>query len=90
MTNRKAKVYATATVLGLGALGGVALGSNHGMPTVAGQRSAGSGTTASVATTTSGASAAVGTEATRSTAASTRAPIITRTSGAGTGQPTDD
>ena len=32
MTNRRAKIAATATVLGLGALGGVALGTNPGVP----------------------------------------------------------
>ena len=32
MNNRRAKLMAGATVLGLGALGGVALGTNPGLP----------------------------------------------------------
>jgi hypothetical protein len=91
MTNRRAKAYATATVLGLGALGGFALGSNPGSPVVSGQASGGGahGATA-VVTSASGATTAVGTEATQATTAGTRAPIVTRTSGAAGGVPTDD
>lgn len=89
MTNRRAKAYATATVLGLGALGGFALGSNPGTPVVSGQASGAHGATA-VVTSASGATAAVGTEATQATTAGTRAPIVTRTSGAGGTVPTDD
>ena len=55
MTNRRAKAVATATVLGLGALGGVALGSNPGNPGVVHQ--GGAGATASVTTGASGAAA---------------------------------
>lgn len=90
MTNRKAKVYATATVLGLGALGGFALGSNPGTTVAPGQASGGNGATTAVVTGASGATTAVGAEATQS-GTTTRAPIVTRTSGAGgTGQPVDD
>ena len=92
MTNRRAKAYATATVLGLGALGGFALGSNPGTATVSGgQTGVATGGTAAVVTGASGATAAVGTEATQATVANTRAPIVTRASGAGGGvRPTDD
>ena len=91
MTNRRSKAYATATVLGLGALGGFALGSNPGTPVVAGQASSANGTTTAVVTTASGATTLVGAEATQATTAGTRAPIVTRTSGASGGlQPTDD
>jgi hypothetical protein len=82
MTNRRAKAMATATVLGLGALGGVALGSNPGTP--AATQQAGSATTASVVTGASGATAATPTAHTVAnvTAAPKRAPIVTRSSGA--------
>jgi hypothetical protein len=84
MSNRRAKVFATATVLGLGALGGAALGSNPGVPAATQQTSA--GTTASVVTTASGASAvpASQTVAVKS-GATARAPIVTRASGGGRG-----
>lgn len=90
MTNRRSKAVATATVLGLGALGGVALGSNPGMPSAA--RQAGSGATASVVTSASGASA-VPTSQTVALKSSTsgRAPIVTRASGGGlAAAPRDD
>ncbi len=89
MTNRRAKAYATATVLGLGALGGFALGSNPGTPVVSGQATGAHGATA-VVTSASGATTAVGSEATQASAASTRAPIVTRTSGGGGAVATDD
>jgi hypothetical protein len=90
MTNRRAKAVATATVLGLGALGGVALGSNPGMPSAAQQASGGA--TASVLTSASG-TAAVPTSQTVAikSVASGRAPIVTRASGGGlTSVPRDD
>ena len=43
MKDRKAKIAAAATVLGLGALGGVALGTNPGMPAKVAQVRPGSG-----------------------------------------------
>jgi hypothetical protein len=77
MTNRRAKVAAGATVVGLAALGGVALGSNHG-PSFATQ--AGSGATASVVTGASGAATA---PVAQTVAAHRNAgePIVTRASG---------
>jgi hypothetical protein len=77
MNNRRAKAAATATVLGLGALGGVAMATNQGLPV-----QTGSATTASVTTSASG--AATGQAAAPNEGASTRPPIVTRASG-GTG-----
>jgi hypothetical protein len=54
MSNRRAKIAATATVLGLGALGGVALGTNPGAPGAGGQLAA-SGGSGSIVTSASGA-----------------------------------
>ena len=83
MSNRRAKIAATATVLGLGALGGVALGTNPGMP-AAGQQLAANGGSGSIVTSASGASAVPTTQtvALRS-GTGTRAPIVTRASGGG-------
>jgi hypothetical protein len=79
MNNRRAKLMAGATVLGLGALGGVAMGTNQGIP--APQQLAANGTPGAVVTSASGAvasqSAVVG------TSAGTRPPIVTRASGGG-------
>jgi len=86
MNNRRAKAAATATVLGLGALGGVAMATNQGVPATVAQ---GGATTASVTTSASGAV----TSQTTATGegASTRAPIVTRASGgAGSVIPVDD
>ena len=52
MDNRRAKLAAGATVLGLGALGGVALGTNQGIP-AATQQAAG-GSSAPIVTRASG------------------------------------
>jgi hypothetical protein len=83
MTNRRAKIAASATVLGLGALGGVALGTNHGVP-VATQQVAASAGSAPVVTSASGATAApAGQTIAIGTRSSTRPPIVTRASGAG-------
>jgi hypothetical protein len=88
MTNRRAKAMATATVLGLGALGGVALGSNPGPPVAAPQAGRGAAI-ASVVTSASGAAAAPATQTVAlHRAATTRAPIVTRASGGGA--PVDD
>lgn len=83
MTNRRAKIAAIATVLGLGALGGVALGTNPGVPGAGGQL-ASSGGSGSIVTSASGAAAvpSAQTVAVRS-GAGTRAPIVTRASGGG-------
>lgn len=78
--NRRAKVAAGATVIGLAALGGAALGTNHGLV----------GPVASVGTAGSG-RAPIVTSASGSTAAATgvagaeaeHRPIVTRASTAG-------
>jgi hypothetical protein len=81
MTNRRAKIAATATVLGLGALGGVALESNHGVPATTQSVAAAGG---SVVTSASGAVSPAGQPvALRSSTA--RKPIVTRASGSGSG-----
>lgn len=80
MNNRRAKLAAGATVLGLGALGGVALGTNHGVP-AATQRVAVAPGSAPVVTTASG--AIVNQPVAVRSGASTRPPIVTRASGAG-------
>lgn len=78
MSNRRAKLAAGATVLGLGALGGVALGTNHGLP--AGKVQAVGSSAASVVTSASGATSLPVSQP--GTVASTREPIVTRASGA--------
>lgn len=78
MTNRRAQIAATATVLGLGALGGVALGTNHGVP-AATQGVAGS---TSVVTSASGA-VAPASQPVALHSTTTRPPIVTRASGGG-------
>jgi hypothetical protein len=83
MNNRRAKIAATATVLGLGALGGVALETNPGVP-AAGRQLASSSGSGSIVTSASGASAAptAQTVAVRGETAG-RAPIVTRAGGGG-------
>ncbi len=76
MTNRRAKFAAGATVVGLAALGGAALGSNPGMP--AATQVASNGGSSAIVT---GASGAATVTAAQSTAQQTRAPIVTRASG---------
>jgi hypothetical protein len=83
MNNRRAKLMAGATVLGLGALGGAAMGTNQGLP--ASQQLAANGSSA-VVTSASGAVAAQPVTAT----ASTRPPIVTRASGGGLPVQVDD
>jgi hypothetical protein len=83
MSNRRARAAAIATIMGLGALGGVALGTNPGTPPSSSQ--AGSGSEA-VVTATSGSPATVS-----QPAATGNGPIVTRVSGAPAGsQPVDD
>jgi hypothetical protein len=84
--NKRAKIAATATVIGLGGLGGVALGTNHGMPSAARQASSG----APLVTSASGA-AAPASQPVTAAGESTRPPIITRASGGVSGLvPEDD
>jgi len=83
MNNRRAKLMAGATVLGLGALGGVAMGTNQGLPSPAQLAANGSG---SVVTSASGTAATQVTAAT----SSTRPPIVTRASGGGAPVEIDD
>lgn len=80
MNNRRAKAATTATVLGLGALGGVAMATNQGVPA---QLAQGGATTASLTTGASGTGAATSRPAGLSEGASTRSPIVTRASGGG-------
>jgi hypothetical protein len=81
MNNRRAKLAAGATVLGLGALGGVALGTNQGI-TAATQQVAGAGGSAPIVTSASGAAATPASQpiAVR-TSSGPRPPIVTRASG---------
>jgi len=77
MTNRRAKIAAGATVVGLGALGGFALGTNPGMP-AASQQVASVNGSSPVVTSASGAATV---PVTQNAAEQTRAPIVTRASG---------
>jgi hypothetical protein len=77
MTNRRAKIAAGATVVGLGALGGVALGTNPGMPS--GTQQLASNGSSAVVTSASGAATL---PATQNVALhQVRPPIVTRASG---------
>jgi hypothetical protein len=76
MTNRRAKIAAGATVVGLGALGGVALGTNPGMPA---QQVASVNGSSPVVTSASGAAAVPTTQ--NAALHRTRPPIVTRASG---------
>ena len=76
MTNRRAQIAAGATVVGLAALGGVALGTNPGPP--ASTQVAGTSGAASVVT---GASGAATVPVAETVAKQTRPPIVTRASG---------
>jgi len=79
MSSRRAKIAATATVLGLGGLAGVALESNNGLPVTAMQTRGASG---SIVTSTSGAAAVPASQTgAAGEAAGTRAAIVTRASG---------
>lgn len=83
MDNRRAKLIAGATVLGLGALGGAAMGTNQGLPAPRQLAANGSG---SIVTSSSGAAVTQSTTA----SASTRSPIVTRASGGGAPVEIDD
>lgn len=85
MNNRRAKLTAGATVLGLGALGGAALGTNHGIP--ASQSAAANSGPGAVVTSASGAAAQ---PVVVNSSASTRSPIVTRASGGGAPLEIDD
>jgi hypothetical protein len=87
MSSRRAKIAATATVLGLGGLAGVALESNHGVRAQLAR--AGKGGSAPVVTTASGATVPAS-QATTGAAASTRPPVVTRASGGGGPRQIDD
>ncbi len=76
MNNRRAKLIAGTTMVGLGALGGAAMATNQGIP--ASQTLAANGN-GSVVTSASGATAAQ--PAVVSPNATTRPPIVTRASG---------
>jgi hypothetical protein len=80
MTNRRAKIAAGVTVVGLGALGGVALGTNPGMPAASRQVASTSGS--SIVTSASGATTV---PVTQNASHPTRPPIVTRASGGGAG-----
>lgn len=81
MGNRRAKLTAGATVLGLGALGGVALGTNPGVPTAATQQVTG-GRSAPIVTSASGAAATPASQPVAVRAnPGPRPPIVTRSSG---------
>jgi hypothetical protein len=81
MTNRRAKIAAGATVVGLAALGGVALGTNPGPP--AATQVASTSGAASVVTGASGAATVPVAET--GARHQTRPPIVTRASGGGAG-----
>jgi hypothetical protein len=78
MTNSRAKIAAGATVVGLGALGGVALGTNPGMP-AATQPVASTNGSSPIVTSASGATAVPATQ--NAALHETRPPIVTRASG---------
>jgi hypothetical protein len=80
MTNRRAKIAAGATAAGLAALGGVALGTNPGMP--AATQQVASATGVPILTSASGAATLPSAQSTAVT--HERAPIVTRASGGGT------
>lgn len=82
MNNRRAKLMAGATVVGLGALGGAAMATNPGMPSSPQLAANGSG---AVVTAASGATATQ-----PAATASTRPPIVTRASGGAPPTAVDD
>jgi hypothetical protein len=81
MNSRRAKLAAGATVLGLGTLGGAALGTNPGLPAAAPHSTGSAG--AKVVTSASGAATAVARPVALQGSSGARAPIVTRASGAG-------
>ncbi len=80
MSNRRAKLAAGATVMGLGALGGVALGTNPGVPATATQQVAGGGS-APIVTSASGTATPASQPVAVRTNPGARPPIVTRASG---------
>jgi hypothetical protein len=80
-SDRRAKVAAAATVVGLTALGGVALGTNHGFTPPAPVASVANGHSP-IVTSASGSTI---TTAGGATVEGHHTPIVTRTSGGGTG-----
>jgi hypothetical protein len=86
MKERKAKVVAAATVVGLAALGGAALGSNHGLTGTLASTSNGR---APIVTGASG-SAANAQGVASAAGEGSRAPIVTRASATAGVAPTDD
>ena len=78
MKDQKAKIAAAATVLGLGALGGVALGTNPGMPAKVAQVRPGSGP---VLTGASGTAVPASQSAVVRSGPTRRPAIVTRASG---------
>lgn len=81
MTHRRAKIAAGATVVGLAGLGGVALGTNPGMP----ESTQVASTSGSPAVVTSASGAATVPAAQNVALPRTRPPIVTRASGGGAG-----
>jgi hypothetical protein len=86
MNNRRAKLMAGATVLGLGALGGAAMATNQGIP--ASRQLAAAGNPGVVVTSASGATVTQPTAAGPS--AGTHPPIVTRASGGAAPAEIDD
>jgi hypothetical protein len=88
MKNTRARLAAAATVLGLGALGGVAMETNHGLPAasqpIASTATAGQGP---IVTSASGAAAPASQPVALPSATTTRPPIVTGASGSGAGRP---
>jgi hypothetical protein len=81
MSNRRAKLAAGATVLALGALGGVALETNQGIPAATQQVATGGGS-APIVTSASGAAATTVSQPVGvRTNSGPRPPIVTRASG---------
>jgi hypothetical protein len=85
MNNRRAKLIAGTTVLGLGALGGAAMATNQGLPATQQLVAAKSG---AVVTSASGATATQ--PAVVSAEAGARPPIVTRASGGAAPAEVDD
>jgi hypothetical protein len=82
MTSRRARIAAVATALGLGALGGVALGTNPGTPAPTAQVRPGSG---AIVTGASGTAVPTSQPAVVRGGATHRPAIVTRASGAASG-----
>jgi hypothetical protein len=78
-SDRRARAAAAATAVGLVALGGAALGSNHGLSTPMATSTVSANGRAPIVTGASGSSTAT---AAGTTAAAHRSPIVTRTSAA--------